>query len=913
MLLGAVCFAILRRSLDVKSPPWLWLGLFGFVHGLNEWLDMAAISLPDSIYFRTARFIVLLLSFVCLVEFARKGEKDINGKNITAGLYIWLFILASFGLWAGWSGVNATVRYSFGLVGAIWSAKLIFSFKSHNGHEQSRLSSNMLKLAGLALLSYGIATGLVVPQNKFFPANIVNTQSFIGLFHLPVQLFRAIFAFILACAVSIYAINQNIELFLEHQHLRRRRFVVSAVFSVVAVLVMLFVGWVIVDYNGKRVAKEEASARYLKVNIFVQFFDMIVAKLDTIEAMASSPQLRESLFDISEERNVEEGLALINERADRYRLAVGAEVCYVMDADGNTVASSNRKAPDSFVGKNYSFRPYFQQALTGVRGIYLAKGVTSLERGIYVSYPVFDLKNEHIIGAVAAKATLIDLERLFQTYEYIFLVSPEGIIFVSSRPDWIFRSMRYLSKEDKELLRQTRQFGNGPWDEVGFHDENNVSGRISYQDRMFSFASIDVVGLPGWKIYLMDKSDSAGTVRLMLILIFLGFFLLVSLIILFIFKIFLDTLRLSASEALYKTLVDSSPDAIKLCTSEGKCISINDSGLKIMGWTRNDVIGKSFEELWPQEVRSRVRAAVSAVKEGRQQTFEAKMEKKDGSNVIKLVTLTPIFESSAEIKYFICVSRDVTDERQARERLFESSKIATVGSLATGVAHEFNNVLEIILGNAEQAYVSKDPDVMKDALKIVIDSARRAAWIVRSMLDFSGKPAGVKEFVDIVELVRQNIVLLNKVFETNGITVETHFSQVPRVYCNAGQISQVFINIMMNARDAMRGLEDKRLSVSVDFSPESSEVAIAFKDTGCGITDELKQRLFGPFVTTKGIVGGGQDKQPGVGLGLFVAFGIIKQHKGNIMVESEEAKGSKFTVYLPVFSEDQNSGGDDTV
>ncbi|HAJ57364.1 MAG TPA: hypothetical protein DCL35_06305 [Candidatus Omnitrophica bacterium] len=901
IFLGAVCHAILRCSPDAKKLPWFWLGLFGFAHGLNEWMDMVAVSLGDHFYFRVARLIVMVVSFVFLMEFARRGTSEAAGRHLGAGFYAWLFIVAAMGAWSGWDGINASSRYCFGLVSGVWSACILLSFKGSGKAGLNRFAFILLKIGGVSLLLYGLTTGLVVPQARFFPASIISTNSFISLTHLPVQLFRAVFAFILATCTAFYAINQSLEAFLRQERAKQRRFVIYSVISVAVILLSLYPGWVVADTYGSKVAQEERSARHLKSSIFVQFTRMVINKLETIEAMANSPEIRNAILDISVQQNIDE----VNERLDRYKNALDTEVCYIMDASGMTIASSNRASDKSFVGKSYAFRPYFQQALKGGRGLYLAKGVTSDERGIYVSYPIFDMGQSRIVGVAVAKATMDDMEQFFRTYDYVILASPEGVIFVSSKPEWVLRSIRDLSRQEKEDLRGTNQFGQGPWDNAGFEDKDDPAGTIMYQGRRFFFVSDDIKELPGWKVYFLDDRSNASAVRFMLIMIFMSFFLLMAIIALFIFRISLDTLHLSASEALYEALVESSPDAIKLINREGRCISVNNSSLRMMGWKKEDVIGKFFEELWPVEYRDKIQKAIYGVLEGRQQSFEASMTRADGSNVIKLVTLAPIFEVTGDIRYFIAVSRDITEERRSMERLVQSSKVATVGALATGVSHEFNNVLEIILGNAEAAYSSKDPDAIKQALKVIVDSARRAAWIIKSMLDFSGKPSEAREFVNMADLIKQNLVLLNKVFEANGIVVETRFKEVPRVSCNPGQISQAFVNIMMNARDAMRGLEEKILVIAVDYMADLSEVSIAFLDSGCGIKEDVKHMLFGPFVTTKGILGGGYDKQPGVGLGLFVAYGIVKQHNGNITVESEEGRGAKFTIFLPVFSGDR--------
>ncbi len=900
IVLGAVCFAILRRSTDSPVLQWWCLGLFGFIHGLNEWLDMAAFSLGDSSFFRTIRLFVLITSFIFLAEFARRSSSEVFQRKIGTGFYLGLFILASLGNWGGWPGIFATTRYSFGLVSVIWAAFVLFSYKGDKNRPIAGASAFFLKAAGIALFLYGLTTGLVVPDADFFPAKLINTTTFNILFHLPVEFFRGILAFVIAGSIALYAIKQSMLAFVKEESQREKRFMTFSLAVVIFTLFFFFLGWRVVDYYGKSVERDERMSRHLKAKIYVQFVDMAITRLNTIQALAGSPEVTASL----EQAPGDKGLAIVNEHLDRYKKGINADVCYLMDRNGLTIASSNRNSPKSFVGNNYSFRPYFQEAIMGRTGVYLAKGVTSKERGLYVSSSVYGSETEGmrpILGVAVAKATMDELGEYFRAYPYVFLVSPEGIIFVSSKPEWIFRSIREISQQEEEKLIKTQQFGNGPWKNVGFEKINLLSEDLLFKGEVLYFTLEDIDNLPGWRILFLSEKSAILPARFMLILIFLSFFLLIVILSLFIFRVSMDSLHIAASEALYEALVEGSPDCIQLFDRQARCISINKNGLDMLAKQKEEILGKSFEELWSKEYAEKAELAVKGVFRGEQQSFEAKMVNPEGVTAIKSVKLAPIFELEGEIKYFISIVRDVTEERRARERLLQSSKMATVGALATGVSHEFNNVLEIILGNAELAYASSEPELMKKALKVVIDSSRRAAWIIKTMVDFSGKVSETKEFADLGELLRQNLVLLGKIFETDNIIIETHFSEAPRVYCNPGQLSQAFINIMMNARDAMRGLPQKRLTITLDYNVQSSEVVICFKDTGMGIKEEIKSKLFGPFVTTKGILGGGDQKQPGVGLGLFVAYGIVKQHNGDISVESQEGRGVTFCISLPIF------------
>jgi PAS domain S-box-containing protein len=905
IFLGAVCFSILKRSPSPGSISWFWLGFFGFLHGINEWSEIIVIALGDVLWFRVLRLAVLFFSYICLIEFARSNTFLDRGKRVGARFYVFLVLLSSLGFWHGLEGFSIYVRYCFGFTGAFWASLVLLSHARASYKPLCVSSRIFLRCAGGAMFLYACASGLIVAPAGFFPANIVNSDTFIIFAHFPVQLLRGVLSVAVATSVVLFALNQNTQTLIKEDNRELRRFIISFMFYFVFIVLFFYTGWRVVDYSGRRVEKQEKIERHLKTKVFAQFVYMSVKKMKAVVALAGSPEIS-SIF--SKEGLSGADMSVVNEHVDRYKAGIGADVCYLMDNNGLTLASSNRDTIKSFVGKNYAFRPYFKEAMNGRMGVYLAKGVTSNERGLYVSSPVFGpgkKTNDLPAGVAVAKGSLDALGSYFGTYKYVFLVSPEGVIFVSSRPDWVFRSIADLTPGQKEALRISRQFGDGPWDNVGFEDMNKASGTVLFENKLFRFVDENIDDLAGWKIVFIDDESSVAITRLMLISIFSIFFLLVSIVSLFFFKISLDSIQTSASEALHAALVDGSPDSIELYNKEGKCVYINKHGLDMMSWKKEDVIGNIFEGLWPQPYKVTARNAAIDALAGKPRVFEAKMLRSDGLNVIKSVTLVPIFDLNGKVKYFGCIASDVTEDRRTRERLVQSSKMATVGSLATGVSHEFNNVLEIILGNAELAFASGDPEIMKNTLKIIIDSARRAAWIVKTMLDFSGKSNDKRDQLNIADTLKQTLVLLDKVFEANNITLETQFKDVPRVYCNPGQLSQAFVNIMMNARDAMRGLPVKKLTITLDYDVDRSEVIICFRDTGVGIREELRSKIFGPFVTTKGILGGGDDKQPGVGLGLFVAYGIVKQHNGNITVESEVGKGTKFCITLPIFTEER--------
>jgi len=239
--------------------------------------------------------------------------------------------------------------------------------------------------------------------------------------------------------------------------------------------------------------------------------------------------------------------------------------------------------------------------------------------------------------------------------------------------------------------------------------------------------------------------------------------------------------------------------------------------------------------------------------------------------------------------------KSIEDLRRSQRELIESTKLAAVGTLAAGVAHEFNNLLAAIMGHAQLGLMADDVEEMKEALEVVVDSVERGKRISTKLLAFASRQEARMEMADVTEAVENPLQLMEGEFEKSNIRVVRNISEVSPTARDPAQISQVCLNLLMNARDAM--LPDGG-TLTVEVREEQDEIVIAVSDTGCGIPDHIMDRLFEPFLTTKGPLGGGELS--GTGLGLSVSYGIVKNHGGTIEVETETGKGSRFTVRLPI-------------
>ncbi|MGQ9632422.1 MAG: sensor histidine kinase [bacterium] len=245
------------------------------------------------------------------------------------------------------------------------------------------------------------------------------------------------------------------------------------------------------------------------------------------------------------------------------------------------------------------------------------------------------------------------------------------------------------------------------------------------------------------------------------------------------------------------------------------------------------------------------------------------------------------------------VVREIQHRKQLEEaniRLFQAEKLASIGELASGVAHEINNPLASILMNTQMVYrkVSRgmddsDRERCLRQLERIEESSERCRRIVANLLDYARQTEPETKPIDINGAIESILPLIEYQFSIQGTEIIREYdSSLPPVMGDVSQLKQVFMNIITNANQAMP--DGGHLWIRT--RTENNQVMIEFEDTGCGIPEENLTKIFDPFFTTKGV-------GKGTGLGLSVSYGIIQRHHGRIEVESEVGKGSKFTVVLP--------------
>ena len=231
-------------------------------------------------------------------------------------------------------------------------------------------------------------------------------------------------------------------------------------------------------------------------------------------------------------------------------------------------------------------------------------------------------------------------------------------------------------------------------------------------------------------------------------------------------------------------------------------------------------------------------------------------------------------------------------KEQAHKQLLHSERLAAVGKMAAGAAHEINNPLAIISGRAQMMLQKEHTPADKKALELIVDQCSRASKILTDLMGFARPALPKKGVMHINAVVHETLGMFERRFDKHGIKLEADFTQgLPKVLVDKNQLQQVFVNLLLNAEHAITPPGSVRVSTSINKT--NDRIVIAFTDTGCGIAPEHQQSIFEPFFTTK-------KEGEGTGLGLSLAYGIVESHQGTISVKSRLGEGSTFTITLPV-------------
>ncbi len=366
---------------------------------------------------------------------------------------------------------------------------------------------------------------------------------------------------------------------------------------------------------------------------------------------------------------------------------------------------------------------------------------------------------------------------------------------------------------------------------------------------------------------------------------------------------------LRESEEKLRRMFESMTEGIIISDPQWVITEVNSPAIHMHGYSSKDeLIGQSVFRLIAEKDRTRTTQSLKeAVQEG-VRLIECALLKGDDTEFPAELSSAVLRDASGAITGYVLVTEDVTERKQmeiSRKeyelRAHAASRLATVGEMAAGIAHEINNPLTGVVGFS-QLLIKKDiPENIKKDVEIIYDGAQRVASIVARLLTFARQQKPERRHVNINDILRTTLDLRAYYMKAHNIDIATEFDpELPTTLADAGQLQQVFLNLILNAETEMK-LAHGKGKLLVKTETENGIIRTSFSDDGPGIPEENMKRLFEPFFTTREV---GQ----GTGLGLSICYGIVTEHGGKIYARSKLGEGATFNVELPIISINEAPG-----
>jgi PAS domain S-box-containing protein len=351
--------------------------------------------------------------------------------------------------------------------------------------------------------------------------------------------------------------------------------------------------------------------------------------------------------------------------------------------------------------------------------------------------------------------------------------------------------------------------------------------------------------------------------------------------------------QLERLKAYTENIIESINLAVLALDSSGRINSCNRAFEELFETSRQQIVGSLIETLLPLDVLASIRNVTGAQRwelKAPANIFKLYLETQGGKKLIVNLSLIPLQDQTLKPDFLLVID-NVTEKVQLEDQLLQAEKLSSIGLLAAGIAHEVNTPIAGISSYTQMLLKdTPESDKRKQILEKIEKQTFRAAEIVNGLLNFSRLNGSEFKDLDINQLIQDSLSLLSHQFQINNIKVESRFGHsLPPVYGNMGKLQQVFINLFLNACDAM----PNGGGLTVQTAMNESMVLVEISDTGIGISEENIKRIFDPFFTTKSI-------GKGTGLGLAVTYGIIQEHGGRIFVDSAPGQGTRFRLKFPI-------------
>jgi len=344
-------------------------------------------------------------------------------------------------------------------------------------------------------------------------------------------------------------------------------------------------------------------------------------------------------------------------------------------------------------------------------------------------------------------------------------------------------------------------------------------------------------------------------------------------------------------------IVESSLNPIQITDLHGKMIYVNPAFVKSSGFSEEELIGKNPRIFGSGKLNKKFWDKMwQTISSGKVWFGEIEDRRKNGEPFYTQLLISPIFDKDEKVNGYFGIHRDLSEKRTLEKQLIHTQKMESIGTLAAGIAHEVGNPLASISALVQVAQRSTEDAFIKEKLNLVKSQVTRISKIIRDLVDFSRPSDFELQRVNINECLKEAIEITKVGTKSKTIDFNVKLSDdVPNLPLVADQLEQVFVNILLNAVDAINEVKDekKEKRISIESALSEDEAIIIFTDTGSGINKENINKIFEPFFTTK-------SQGKGTGLGLWVSYGIIKSFQGNLEVKSNTGLGTTFTIKLPV-------------
>lgn len=492
-----------------------------------------------------------------------------------------------------------------------------------------------------------------------------------------------------------------------------------------------------------------------------------------------------------------------NSYLERIQTQLDASDVYLMDATGLTVAASNHRLETSFVGGNFAFRPYFFDAMSGGTGRFYALGTTSGKRGYYFGAPV--VVDGAIAGVLAFKIDLDAIEETWRGGDYAILVTdPDGVIFLSSRSDWLFRALAPLGDESLARIAATRRYADRTIRLLDVTQDLMLRGQHLLRLQGAEYVQRDLpMPRASWQVHV---------------------------------------------------LIDTAPARREAMTAA------------ILAMLSVGLLALTGAMLWQRRLRLAERLQMQA-------EAQAALERR-------------VEERTAEL-------------RQAQADLVQAGKLAALGQMSAALSHEFNQPLAAARTFADNAGVLIDrgrTDEARANLDRILGLIDRMATISRHLRSFARKPGQKLSAVALPEVIEAAVEIASLRLRAADARLSVVIApDLPLAQAGPVRLQQVLVNILTNAADAVE--QTARRDIMLTAAPEGAHIAIRIADTGPGVPEALRARIFDPFFSTKGV-------GKGLGLGLSISYNIIKDFGGDLEVQRSAGGGAEFVIRLhPVTAE----------